>query len=315
VPVGRIRVATVPGRRALALRFLAGRYQGGVYPLEPGREVLIGRQTSCDVVLAEEEVSRRHARLGWEGESPLIEDLGSTNGTYVNGERVKGRKLAEGDRILVGATILKLVRELRPVPALPAEPTVESPVETLDPMRGSSMRGLIQEVGLPDLLQLLGASRKTGLLAVRSARRSGGIHLDQGVLGPVQIAGLPGLSPRKALLRLLSWTDGEFELGPSPGRPPGPGLDEPVEAALMEAMRQRDELERLRAELPAAARLTMGKPPAGAMDRLEPHELELVDAALHADSVEELLDQTPVDDVEATRLLAALVKEGVLRRA
>jgi hypothetical protein len=315
VAVGRIRVTTVPGRRALGLRFLAGRYQGGVYPLEAGREVLIGRQTACDVVLAEEQVSRRHARLGWDGEAPVIEDLGSTNGTYVNGERVKRRKLAEGDRILVGANILKLVREARPVPALPAEPTVERPVDTLDPLRGSAMRGLIQEVGLPDLLQLLGASRKTGVVAVRSAKRSGEIHLDQGNVGPVQIGGLPELTPRKALLRLLSWAEGEFELGPAAGRPPGPGLDEPVEAALMEAMRQRDELEHLRAELPASARLTMGRPPPGAMDRLEPHELELVDAALHAGSVQELLDQTPVDDVDATRLLAALVKEGVLRRA
>src|SRR5918997_1503316 len=60
-------------------------------------DVVIGRE-GCDVVLADPEVSRRHAALRHTGEGPAVEDLGSTNGTFVNGERISGtRVLSDGD--------------------------------------------------------------------------------------------------------------------------------------------------------------------------------------------------------------------------
>jgi ABC-type multidrug transport system ATPase subunit len=67
-------------------------------------DLLIGRDPSCDLVLSNPLVSRRHARLERRSGSPVLRDLDSTNGTFVNGERMSGdRELAAGDMVQVGA--------------------------------------------------------------------------------------------------------------------------------------------------------------------------------------------------------------------
>ncbi|MGD0675841.1 MAG: GGDEF domain-containing protein [Polyangiaceae bacterium] len=71
-------------------------------------EVLIGRARDATVRLDDDGVSRRHARLVCIGSEVHIEDLGSANGTFVNGDRVASRPLADGDKITLGSiTILK----------------------------------------------------------------------------------------------------------------------------------------------------------------------------------------------------------------
>ncbi len=69
--------------------------------------ITIGRLTECEVVLADDSVSRRHAEVRRQGSDILVADLGSTNGTKVNGERVGERSLADGDRVTVGSVTLR----------------------------------------------------------------------------------------------------------------------------------------------------------------------------------------------------------------
>src|SRR5215212_9255843 len=92
-----------------ALRFISGKYQGGEFPLRMEREIVIGRSSDLDMVLVEDMVSRKHAKISTAGQQIVIQDLGSTNGTFVNGEKVKKIRLKEGDRILIGTSIIKLV--------------------------------------------------------------------------------------------------------------------------------------------------------------------------------------------------------------
>lgn len=74
--------------------------------------VVVGRDESCDVVLSDEGISRRHARFIKQGEQYIIEDLGSTNGVYVNGTQIDVSMLKEGDKILLGRfTVLKYTRQ------------------------------------------------------------------------------------------------------------------------------------------------------------------------------------------------------------
>ena len=92
-----------------ALRFISGKYQGGEFPLGDTKEIVVGRSSDLDMVLVEDMVSRRHARIACSDQQIVIEDLGSTNGTFVNGEKIKRATLKEGDRVLIGTSILKVV--------------------------------------------------------------------------------------------------------------------------------------------------------------------------------------------------------------
>jgi len=72
-----------------------------------GSEALvIGRLPECGIVLQDSNVSRRHAELRRRGEGVFITDLGSTNGTRVNGSPVREQMLANGDEVSVGSTRL-----------------------------------------------------------------------------------------------------------------------------------------------------------------------------------------------------------------
>jgi len=84
----------------------AGPTVGKVYPLE-APEITIGRENTNIISINDVEVSRRHARMELQGASYLIQDLGSTNGTFVNGQRVTGMQaLNPGDSVSFGEGII-----------------------------------------------------------------------------------------------------------------------------------------------------------------------------------------------------------------
>jgi predicted component of type VI protein secretion system len=70
---------------------------------------VIGRDPSSGIVLDDPEASRRHASVSASGDVITVEDLGSTNGTYVAGERIQGsREVGSGDRIRIGTTVMEV---------------------------------------------------------------------------------------------------------------------------------------------------------------------------------------------------------------
>ena len=75
------------------------------------RRMVIGRSKDCDVQVSDPNVSRRHAEVRQEGAAHWLVDLDSTNGTEVNGRRLKRAKLRPGDTITVGSTELVFRRE------------------------------------------------------------------------------------------------------------------------------------------------------------------------------------------------------------
>jgi two-component system cell cycle response regulator len=92
-----------------ALVAYAGAALGRVFPLPIGT-LLVGRAPDSGVSLLDGEVSRHHASLTVEEHRVVVSDLGSTNGTRVNGERITGPiPLQAGDRLAIGAHVLKLV--------------------------------------------------------------------------------------------------------------------------------------------------------------------------------------------------------------
>jgi hypothetical protein len=87
------------------------REDGEVRSVPLTREVMtIGRLPECDVVLRDKGASRRHAQLRQHGDTWSITDLGSTNGTRLNGHVVQTHELDDGDRITIGSTTLEFRR-------------------------------------------------------------------------------------------------------------------------------------------------------------------------------------------------------------
>jgi FhaA, N-terminal domain/FHA domain len=84
---------------------------GRAYPLT-ARRVVLGRSRECDIRIPDANVSRRHAEVRQEGATHWVVDLGSTNGTEVNGRRVERSKLSDGDRITIGSTDVIFGRSL-----------------------------------------------------------------------------------------------------------------------------------------------------------------------------------------------------------
>ncbi len=92
------------GQFQLVMR--SGPTPGTVYPLE-GDQIMVGRDASNNVPINDAEMSRRHARLTFQGGKYVIEDVGSTNGTFVNGQRLAGPYvLKAGDVVSFGEQIV-----------------------------------------------------------------------------------------------------------------------------------------------------------------------------------------------------------------
>ena len=85
--------------------------------LRLGAECVVGRGADVDFVLSDTLASRRHVRLLQEGDAWVAEDLGSRNGTVVNGQRVQRQEVKDGDVLRVGGTELIFRDETAPAAA------------------------------------------------------------------------------------------------------------------------------------------------------------------------------------------------------
>lgn len=84
-----------------------GFYEGLEVPVDKDW-LVIGRGRGADLVFAEPTISRAHAAVGWDAKGFFVEDLGSTNGTILNGARRERARLTDGDQIQMGRLVLSL---------------------------------------------------------------------------------------------------------------------------------------------------------------------------------------------------------------
>ena len=106
-PTERIDVPRrTPSVGRFQLRMVRGVPAYGVYPIEGHTN--IGRSDESDIFLVDPSVSRKHALIDVDAGWPIVHDMESTNGTFVNGERIETRRLNEGDLVAFGKTELRL---------------------------------------------------------------------------------------------------------------------------------------------------------------------------------------------------------------
>lgn len=101
IPTARPR-ARSKEPQAATLTIIMGEHNGHRYTLPPGDVITLGRGLDNQIVLDDSRVSRTHAELHTRGGEWHLRDLGSTNGTYVNGYGIRERALESGDRISLG---------------------------------------------------------------------------------------------------------------------------------------------------------------------------------------------------------------------
>jgi hypothetical protein len=269
---------------------------------------VVGRVADADLVLVDEMVSRRHAKLSWHRGTVCIEDLGSTNGTFVNGRKITRTAIKMGDRVIIGTSIMRLVR---------ADPDARSHDGDASVPPGlpktRTMSGAIDEIPLPDLMQLLGSSRKSGVLVV-TGQQVGRICFRAGVIVRASLDGTSALAPAHAVYRMLRWTKGRFDLEPLTEGPLDHEVNLTVTKVLMDGLGQLDQLNQLGSRLPpSSSRLTMTQPLRPSLKDLSPNELDLFQMAINAGNVEALLDQSGLSDLDAAMGLVKLLEAGYLR--
>jgi serine/threonine-protein kinase len=179
-----------PAGDSLRLRVTAGNAEGTEIRVD--EEFLIGRQEEGAGTLGQDaEISRHHARIARSGGGFTIEDLGSTNGTFVNGRRIAGAEiLSPGDRIQLGATTL-VVQVSVPsagdaaAPAAPPEPPraptrAEVPVPTAEPdadTRSSAHQRIPEPTAVPPFSIQLDIDPVAGEVTMRLGEEADPVRL------------------------------------------------------------------------------------------------------------------------------------------
>jgi pSer/pThr/pTyr-binding forkhead associated (FHA) protein len=207
--------------------------------LRAGETVRIGRSRSCDLALRSPDASRRHAEIVLVASGWLARDLDSTNGTYVNGERVVGEHLLQpGDRIEIGSdsiTFCEIGVDLDRVDASASGEAQTMMVER--PVLGESFQGSLAEIPTFALLQILEMGRKTGCLHTESDDGPGRIWLAEGAPTHAETKLQRGFD---AAIAVVHATGGRFRFEPG-----APALERTIEASvtelLLEASRLLDE--------------------------------------------------------------------------
>lgn len=309
--------AAAGGEREVNIFLITGQAIGRKFRLRPGQVLFAGRSSSTDIFIDENLVSRRHAKFAWVADEVKVMDLGSTNGTFVNGRKQVQATLHSGDKIQIGQTLMKVyfsddpTADLSAIYALTdafrerAEPAAVAP-------RKKTFQGNLALMALPELLQMMVANRSSGILELTRDQLAGRIYCKDGrmvyaQLGPVET--------EKAVFRMLTWKDADFEFRPDEFDPAQfeRQILMSVENILMEGFRQMDELDKLGPEIPPRRiKLRLLITDNAALEQLPPAVKAVLRSIVRYQSVGEILDRTPLYDLDVVKILIVLRRKKLI---
>jgi Tfp pilus assembly protein PilZ len=177
--------------------------------------------------------------------------------------------------------------------------------------RLGGIKGELAELGAVNLLQSFGLSSQVGTLTMMRGAEEGYIAYSEGLLVAARVGAVRG---QKAMVRLLNWSDGEFEFHARVD--PLLVLDEPrpLEAAILDAMRQLDDGQRSRqADFAPEVHFEVelqGSVAASGLEKLERAILDLIEVGMN---VRKLLDVIPEPDTRIQQALRDLTEQGIIR--
>lgn len=214
-------------------------------PLGPVRlsrsaPVVLGRSRLCELAVPSGDASRRHAEVAHGPAGWVVRDLGSTNGTLVNGAPVDGeRALQSGDRIGIGSSVVTFCRvEGGDLDTMLGDGAEAKTLVAYGPTAGGAFEGSLEEIPPFAVLQVLEMGRKTGVLRVEGdAAGEGRIWIHQGA--PVH-AETPKQQGFDAAAVLVNAASGRFRFEPGSDLPAST-IRASVTELLLEASRLKDE--------------------------------------------------------------------------
>jgi hypothetical protein len=279
--------------------------------------VALGRHHSNDIQLRSRRVSSHHAEILSEVEGLFVRDLGSTNGTYVNDQAVRRRKLSSGDCIRIGefTLVARLVprsddddsvseEESFPVGAvgniLPFrdQPSSEAPRAPPEP----------PDTTLPELLTELSRRNGSAMVSIRVQQEQAKIYFREGAVIHCEHG---AFRRQKALYRLLAVQRGTYEIHELPGADVPQSIQETTDNLVVEGMQQVEAMDKLSGKLPPIQdELTLDGSCGVAVNTLTADELEIYLQLVRCRTVARVLDESPMTDFMILLLSHALLQKG-----
>lgn len=230
-----------------AYSLISSLFSSKVMVLIKGQCYTVGRSQSSDIIMPHEAISKKHARIEWIDEGFWIQDVGSTNGTIVNGREIVKERLNDNDLIEIYPWRIRYKEFRGDINILLGEELSEESLkgtqilsETIKkrPLSSSGLSGTFRDMELIEVCQLIEFCKKNGTLKVEGEGKEGKISFSMGRIAWAESKGLKG---EKAVRELLSIPKGRFEfLGTvSLGKEK---LSLPLSKLLMDIMRENDEL-------------------------------------------------------------------------
>lgn len=269
--------------------------------------VAIGRHASNDLCFDSRNVSNYHAEILNEATGLVLRDLGSTNGTFVNGERVRQRKLEHGDQLRIGNNEVRV----RLTNSDDAAKDV-APEENLIGRRGefgkAQSSGSMTLKGL--LLELCKSGKSMRLVLSRGQSDEIRVYIYE---GRIVYAELGKARAEKALYRGFEWRKGQYRIEPYPANDSVPRtMGIPVETLIEEGETQADELQSMLSRIPPPEmRLRLREGSKMRICDFSAAEIEIFKAIIRHGTLAEMIDESSMTDLTVMSVLHALLQKKV----
>jgi len=298
------------------LQFVAGDHKGAQLVLRDGT-YSVGRGLDVAFTLDDETMSRRHAAFEVEADRIRVQDLGSTNGTYVNGVQVTGAVLKTGDAIVIGACLIKYHGMRREesgfIEVSEAEPRAfEQAGQSEHKTEPEALSGDLSAFPITTLAQLIATTSASGCLVIEGPREAH-FYVDGGHLAAATFDG-ERVDARKAFLRALRWEEGAFVLVPDMPFE-GDAADRlNINSLMLDGMRVIDELTQIPNAPELHERLFLAEPIVPPIRELNDEQTDTLQLVHNLHHVETVLDHSLASDLETLRDISELIERGYIVR-
>ncbi|MFQ5417537.1 MAG: DUF4388 domain-containing protein [Myxococcota bacterium] len=199
--------------------------------------LLIGRSRGCLLRLPSGDASRRHAEVVTTADGCVVRDLGSTNGTFVNGLLVEEQALRPGDRIEIAGSTITFCQIAADAAMLDPGSGEAKTILVDRPVSGAVLRGELSEIPTFAVLQILELGHKTGALQIDCENGEGLLWLREGRPVHAETKSQKGFDAAMAMVNAQS---GHFSFEPDTSAPQHT-IEASITELLLESARELDE--------------------------------------------------------------------------